>query len=76
LDFLQYSDVPVDFYDEVEAGHGIFLLLQGLQRRIAVSILTEAGSPFQWTHVREISIGWFTIAVLAFISILLSDIFQ
>ena len=54
---MQYSPVPVEYYDEVEPGQGIFLLLQGLQRRVAVTISAETGTQFQWTHVREMSIG-------------------
>ena len=49
--------MPVEYYDEVEPGQGIFLLLQGLQRRVAVTISAETGTPFQWTHVREMTIG-------------------
>ena len=32
-------------------------MLHGLQRRIAVTIYMETGTPFQWTQVREMTIG-------------------
>uniref|UniRef100_A0A8C4NBP5 Kinesin family member 1A n=1 Tax=Eptatretus burgeri TaxID=7764 RepID=A0A8C4NBP5_EPTBU len=37
--------------------HGIFLLHQGIQRRIAVTIIHETDSEVQWKEVRELVLG-------------------
>ncbi|XP_042194896.1 kinesin-like protein KIF1A isoform X7 [Callorhinchus milii] len=37
--------------------HGIFLLHQGIQRRITVTIVHETGSDIHWKEVRELVVG-------------------
>nr|XP_020465568.1 kinesin-like protein KIF1A isoform X10 [Monopterus albus] len=37
--------------------HGTFLLHQGLQRRIAVTIVHESGGDIEWKEVRELVVG-------------------
>ncbi|XP_043926981.1 kinesin-like protein KIF1A isoform X17 [Protopterus annectens] len=37
--------------------HGIFLLHQGIQRRITVTIVHETGSDIQWKEIRELVVG-------------------
>ncbi|CAF88455.1 unnamed protein product, partial [Tetraodon nigroviridis] len=37
--------------------HGTFLLHQGIQRRITVTIAHEAGNDFEWKEVKELVIG-------------------
>ncbi|XP_026160694.1 kinesin-like protein KIF1A [Mastacembelus armatus] len=37
--------------------HGTFLLHQGLQRRITVTIVHESGSDIEWKEVRELVVG-------------------
>lgn len=36
---------------------GVFLLHQGIQRRIRITILHEPSSDLQWTDVRELVVG-------------------
>ncbi|CAG07659.1 unnamed protein product [Tetraodon nigroviridis] len=38
--------------------HGTFLLHQGIQRRITVTIAHEAGNDFEWKEVKELVIAW------------------
>uniref|UniRef100_A0A1A8SFU6 plus-end-directed kinesin ATPase n=1 Tax=Nothobranchius rachovii TaxID=451742 RepID=A0A1A8SFU6_9TELE len=37
--------------------HGTFLLHQGLQRRIAVTIVHESGGDIEWSDIRELVVG-------------------
>ncbi|XP_075340999.1 kinesin-like protein KIF1A isoform X22 [Odontesthes bonariensis] len=39
--------------------HGTFLLHQGLQRRIAVTIVHESGGDMEWKDIRELVVGKF-----------------
>ncbi|XP_075881848.1 kinesin-like protein KIF1A isoform X8 [Nelusetta ayraudi] len=39
--------------------HGTFLLHQGLQRRIAVTIVHESGGDLEWRDIRELVVGEF-----------------
>ena len=53
----QYTPVSVDYYDEQAPGQGVFLMQQGMQRRVAVTLSHETGCEFEWTRVVDISIG-------------------
>ncbi|XP_019856044.1 PREDICTED: kinesin-like protein unc-104 [Amphimedon queenslandica] len=49
----EYKGVPVDHSNDISC----FLLSQGIQRRIRMSLLYEAGSELYWSKVNEIAIG-------------------
>ncbi|XP_060749683.1 kinesin-like protein KIF1B isoform X3 [Tachysurus vachellii] len=38
--------------------HGTYLLHQGIQRRITVTLIHEKGSELHWKDVRELVVGW------------------
>ena len=46
---------PVDVADE--KGTRVFLLQQGVQRKVRVTIAHESGDDLEWTRVMEMSIG-------------------
>lgn len=54
--FNRYIPVFVDHSDEVPCS-GKFLLHQGVQRRIAITICHETGSDIIWKEVKEVVIG-------------------
>lgn len=41
--------------------HCLFLQLQGLQRRVAVTIVHESGGDIEWKDVRELVVGRFDL---------------
>ncbi len=49
-----YEPVAVDHSDDND---GVFLLQQGLQRRIQMTLIYETGSEILWTKVSEMVIG-------------------
>ena len=51
--YYRYKPVPVDHISD----SSFFLLSQGIQRRIKMSLLYEAGSELYWSKVNEIAIG-------------------
>ena len=51
--YYRYKPVPVDHTSD----GAFFLLSQGIQRRIKMSLLYEAGSELYWSKVNEIAIG-------------------
>ena len=51
--YYRYKPVPVDHTSD----SSFFLLSQGIQRRIKMSLLYEAGSELYWSKVNEIAIG-------------------
>ncbi len=50
----QYEPVTVDHQNDQE---GVFLLQQGLQRRIRMTLIYESGPELQWTKVSELVVG-------------------
>ncbi|XP_064073595.1 kinesin-like protein unc-104 isoform X4 [Vanessa tameamea] len=51
-----YVPAVVEHSDELPC-RGLFLLHQGIQRRIRITILHEPSSDLQWTDVRELVVG-------------------
>ncbi|XP_077998680.1 kinesin-like protein KIF1A [Glandiceps talaboti] len=52
----EYVPVAVDHSDEMPCG-GIFLLHQGIQRRLAVTVIHESSQDLNWKEVKEIVVG-------------------
>ncbi|KAJ0174763.1 hypothetical protein K1T71_009871 [Dendrolimus kikuchii] len=52
----EYVPAVVEHSDELPC-RGVFLLHQGIQRRIRITILHEPSSDLQWTDVRELVVG-------------------
>ena len=57
----QYEPVTVDHQDNQR---GVFLLQQGLQRRIRITLIYESGPELQWTKVSELVVGEPTVLVV------------
>jgi len=53
----EYTMVNVDHTDGQYPGNGTFLLHQGIQRRLALTIMHENGPELLWRDVREIVVG-------------------
>lgn len=53
---LSYIPAIVDHNDEIPCS-GKFLLHQGVQRRITVTICDETGSDLVWKGVKEVVVG-------------------
>ena len=56
LSLRQYVPVPVD-HPESGAGSSVFMLQQGVQRRIVLTIVHESGAELAWGKVLEITMG-------------------
>ena len=54
LFLFRYSSVPVE-HNEINGD--CFLLSQGIQRRVRLSLFYETGSELYWSKVNEIAIG-------------------
>jgi hypothetical protein len=52
----EYVPAAIHHSDSPETG-GVFLLQQGVQRRLRVTLVYEAGSEIHWTRVKELVIG-------------------
>ena len=52
----EYVPAAVHHGDATETG-GVFLLQQGVQRRLRITLVYEAGSETHWTRVNELVIG-------------------
>ncbi|XP_070562203.1 kinesin-like protein KIF1A isoform X4 [Ptychodera flava] len=52
----EYVPVAVDHSDEMPCG-GIFLLHQGIQRRLAITVIHESSSDLSWKEVKELVVG-------------------
>lgn len=52
----EYVPAVVEHSDELPC-RGLFLLHQGIQRRIRITILHEPSADLQWTDVRELVVG-------------------
>ena len=55
---FRYAAVFVDHSDESPCS-GRFLLHQGIQRRIGITICHESGANLRWNNVHEVLIGLF-----------------
>lgn len=52
----EYVPTVVDHSDELPC-RGLFLLHQGIQRRIRVTIVHEMANELRWRDVRELVVG-------------------
>jgi len=52
----EYVPTVVDHSDDLPC-RGLFLLHQGIQRRIRITIVHEMASELRWRDVREIVVG-------------------
>ena len=52
----EYVAAAVNHGESSHTG-GVFLLQQGVQRRIKLTLVHEAGSEKQWTRVNELVVG-------------------
>ena len=52
----EYDPVPVNHNDGQVMG-GVYMLQQGLQRRLRVTLICESGSEVHWKKVNELVIG-------------------
>nr|XP_006820456.1 PREDICTED: kinesin-like protein KIF1A-like [Saccoglossus kowalevskii] len=52
----EYVPVAVDHSDEMPCG-GIFLLHQGIQRRMAITVIHESAQDISWKEVKELVVG-------------------
>jgi hypothetical protein len=55
----EYVPAVVDHSDDLPC-RGLFLLHQGIQRRIRITIVHEHASELRWKDVRELVVGEFT----------------
>uniref|UniRef100_F6Q5L9 Kinesin-like protein unc-104 n=1 Tax=Ciona intestinalis TaxID=7719 RepID=F6Q5L9_CIOIN len=53
----EYTPVTVDHRGDISNNTGVFLLHQGIQRRIAVTIVHEHGPELVWRDVKEVVVG-------------------
>jgi len=56
FDWRRYSACSVD-HGEGVPGSGTFLLHQGIQRRIAITLVHEDDPEIVWTDIRELVVG-------------------
>ena len=49
--------MPVDYSDESQPGVGVFLLQQGLQRRVVLTLTHDITPHFNWARVIDVAIG-------------------
>ncbi len=56
MEIVRYAPVTVDHADDIPCS-GRFILHQGIQRRIGVTICHETASELIWKNVREVVIG-------------------
>lgn len=52
----EYIPCVVDHNDELPC-RGLFLLHQGIQRRIRITVVHEQTSELQWKDIRELVVG-------------------
>ena len=52
----EYNPVPV-YHNEGDLVGDVFMLQQGLQRRLRVTLICESGSEVHWKKVNELVIG-------------------
>ena len=64
----EYVPAAVHHGDATETG-GVFLLQQGVQRRLRITLVYEAGSETHWTRVNELVIGGSYVPLYAAITI-------
>uniref|UniRef100_H2YU63 Kinesin-like protein unc-104 n=1 Tax=Ciona savignyi TaxID=51511 RepID=H2YU63_CIOSA len=53
----EYTPVTVEHRGDISNNTGVFLLHQGIQRRIAVTIVHEHGPELVWKDVKEVVVG-------------------
>jgi kinesin family member 1 len=71
----EYLPVVVDHNESLPCT-GIFILHQGIQRRITVTIAHESGSELGWKDVKELLVGPFLEEKIPANSLFFSEIFQ
>uniref|UniRef100_H2YU70 Kinesin motor domain-containing protein n=1 Tax=Ciona savignyi TaxID=51511 RepID=H2YU70_CIOSA len=54
----EYTPVTVEHRGDISNNTGVFLLHQGIQRRIAVTIVHEHGPELVWKDVKEVVSSW------------------
>lgn len=59
----QYVPVPVNHSEAQHCG-GVFMVQQGVQRRIRMTLMYESGSEIQWAKVNELVIGKLTAVMI------------
>lgn len=62
----EYVPVVVDHSDELPC-RGLFLLHQGIQRRIRVTVVHDQAPELRWKDVRELVVGKFFIPAFVFL---------
>jgi kinesin family protein 1 len=65
----EYIPVVVDHSDDQPCS-GKFLLHQGVQRRIAITLCHESGSDIIWKDVKEVVIGKYILVYVFFCQII------
>jgi hypothetical protein len=60
----------VDHSDDLPC-RGLFLLHQGIQRRIRITIVHEHAPELRWKDVRELVVGEFTCVILCPVIVLI-----
>lgn len=61
--FCRYTPVQVEHSGDVANGGGEFLLHQGIQRRIAITVVHEHGPELVWRGVKEVVVGRLVVSL-------------
>jgi kinesin family protein 1 len=56
MNIFRYAPVTVDHSDDIPCS-GRFILHQGIQRRIGITLCHETNTELIWKNVREVVIG-------------------